>query len=1341
MRHTRLLLEGAALIIAMGGLCAGYLAWRLSIGTVSIALATPIAEEALGRLVGGKTTIGSLRLGWDPIEHDFVVLAGQITARTDQRTSPLRLGQIDLALDAPSLLAGRAVVKQAKLSSVEAVLVVDQQGRIAFGFGTAQEVLALPRFKDHQGGLARIIQTTRKALDPTGQAGRVAQVVLRNARLQVIDPDSGEQLVLEGAQAGFHRNEIGIITFQASGRVVNTPSSINLGLAVPPDPQGTLSMVAQVQHFQFSQIPQSLRPTQFEQLVTWTSPIGGHILGHLSPNGTIISVAGQAQMGAGQVGGFWLNRAEGRFSWYARDGIIRLEQASVLGRQMRGDNLRAVLFPLQGNSRRIDLNARSFAIQDRAIGGLMGSQVKGSLTISSQARLQNLQLSAQTLGVSSPDTRAVTLMNARLSLSSQGRSAQKGTSGIDEFFAGGMVKGSVRATGLALSDGRGPLGKADQLAMDFAKPGLGGDWQGSASLANLTLFGRGMVWPQIEARGLSASLIGLGTPMQTSLKILIDTMGTRRKIGRGLGLSGSKLTISGRSTGDGFLNFYAMTADALSLVSPVFSAVTGPIRAAGTLSKQGFKDVLVQTSNLSLINPSQIPRPFVATDLRFEGDIDHSRVVFRDAQLRHQGIVVVGNGEVAQAPRGSAKVFLNAQFGGQITVDTLLAAWPRGFLSDVRSAIAQVIRTGIATTDQLTLRIPPGLLQGQIGGPDMIALNFDVRDGTVDYLPGMTALTDVSGRARLTGTSFRFDVAQGKLGPLELKQGYFSIPQFQPKDALAVVHAVVSGSVATMAQEIDREPLHILSKAKIDAARLAGVGEVVLDLGLPLSKYINPETIMVRASGHFEQASLKNVFAGLEANQGEVDLDVVGSRIKVNGQAHVAGNPFEFVWRNHLPPSPMAGIENPVADGSHLVATGMVDLASLNQIGVDVAAYATGPVKVSLDLHTQTSTVIKADVLADVQAARMVLPNSGWSKPVGEPGQIKAQILGQTGFGWQVDGLEFETKSAFVRGQLEFSDQMDLKLADFSQIKIEDVADFGFKLSHRDGSLTLNLVGDYLDLSPFVLRRDVTEKAVNLLKQPMTMTANFKRVATGTVSALDDLEVAMARDQFGWRALRLRGSTPAGPTQIEFLPLTDGRVTISGTLSDVGFFARLLYPGAPLQGGMGVIEGELPIVGAKSEGLLSFQVKDISLLRSNQSPILFDLVRLPMQVNGGVLSLRDGKADSSAYTVKAQGYVDFEQGQMDIRGVATPGGLNRGLGYVPLIGGLLGGGQDEGLVGLTFSAQGSLGNPKVRANPISALAPGFLRKLFETQAPIEPPLRPKSPVETKPATSNDPPPL
>jgi hypothetical protein len=117
---------------------------------------------------------------------------------------------------------------------------------------------------------------------------------------------------------------------------------------------------------------------------------------------------------------------------------------------------------------------------------------------------------------------------------------------------------------------------------------------------------------------------------------------------------------------------------------------------------------------------------------------------------------------------------------------------------------------------------------------------------------------------------------------------------------------------------------------------------------------------------------------------------------------------------------------------------------------------------------------------------------------------------------------------------------------------------------------------------------------------------------------------------------------------------------------------------------------------------------------------VFDQVNLPMSVQGGVVTLRDGQADGDAYTVKASGFVDVGAGRLDLRGVATPGGLNRVLSDIPLFGGILGGGQDEGLLGMTFRANGAMTAPKIRTNPISALAPGFLRKLFESEAPLSP---------------------
>jgi len=50
---------------------------------------------------------------------------------------------------------------------------------------------------------------------------------------------------------------------------------------------------------------------------------------------------------------------------------------------------------------------------------------------------------------------------------------------------------------------------------------------------------------------------------------------------------------------------------------------------------------------------------------------------------------------------------------------------------------------------------------------------------------------------------------------------------------------------------------------------------------------------------------------------------------------------------------------------------------------------------------------------------------------------------------------------------------------------------------------------------------------------------------------------------------------------------------------------------------------------------------------------------------------------------------------------------------VPILGDLLTGRQGEGIFGMTFAVRGAIDNPEVLVNPVSAVAPGFLRQIFE----------------------------
>jgi hypothetical protein len=53
------------------------------------------------------------------------------------------------------------------------------------------------------------------------------------------------------------------------------------------------------------------------------------------------------------------------------------------------------------------------------------------------------------------------------------------------------------------------------------------------------------------------------------------------------------------------------------------------------------------------------------------------------------------------------------------------------------------------------------------------------------------------------------------------------------------------------------------------------------------------------------------------------------------------------------------------------------------------------------------------------------------------------------------------------------------------------------------------------------------------------------------------------------------------------------------------------------------------------------------------------------------------------------------------------------FGQLPIVGLFLGGGSNEGLIGVTYEVVGTLSQPVLRVNPISAFLPGVSRKIME----------------------------
>jgi hypothetical protein len=98
----------------------------------------------------------------------------------------------------------------------------------------------------------------------------------------------------------------------------------------------------------------------------------------------------------------------------------------------------------------------------------------------------------------------------------------------------------------------------------------------------------------------------------------------------------------------------------------------------------------------------------------------------------------------------------------------------------------------------------------------------------------------------------------------------------------------------------------------------------------------------------------------------------------------------------------------------------------------------------------------------------------------------------------------------------------------------------------------------------------------------------------------------------------------------------------------------------------------------------------------------------------GQLTVREGVLKGPLIGGTIEGSIDYPANQVRMSGTFVPMyGLNNMFGQIPIVGLFLGGGSNEGLIGVTYELVGTPGQPVLRVNPISAMAPGVFRKIFE----------------------------
>lgn len=731
--------------------------------------------------------------------------------------------------------------------------------------------------------------------------------------------------------------------------------------------------------------------------------------------------------------------------------------------------------------------------------------------------------------------------------------------------------------------------------------------------------------------------------------------------------------------------------------------------------------------------------------LRLSASDDLRHVVVDDLAITVAGAPPTVIGLRAAAVQGAEGMEATADVSlDRVATDRLAELWPAAVAPNAREWIIAHLSDGDVS----------GLgLHVALAGADADTLALTALDGraqvqgvTVDYLPPMPTVADAAAELIFEQEAVRLVLSGGRVFDLSVTGGELVFDKLHDDDPTADIKVSVQGPLVDALRLVDSPPLGYVSRYGLPLKGVKGRQVTDLHLAFPLLADLTFDDMQVEAVSRLTGVALPTVAFEQDLTQGELALRVDTKGLKVEGNAAIGEVPAVVAWE-----------ENFTGKGpftSRYTASAILDDAARERFGLDIIPFTKpftrGPTQASVILTGLQDGTQTLGATIDLAAASMTLPGFGWHKRAGEPGQ--ATIAGLLDKGGTLRAINHFTVTAgsqlSMSGRVDMTESGQLDHVAFSDVRVGETRLRGGLSMRPDGGIDVNVVGDALDAVPFLQDRPMGAAESPALPEeaeedettlpPLSLRAQFDVVWVAEDSTLESVVAHMIRDRDGWTFMDIRGLAEGiEPLAFEFRPLAPGSPNRAFTLDsgNAGTVLRALNVFGDVQGGRlsvkgtmdvndivtGVAQiGDFRVVRAPALAKILSVAALTGILESLTGPgLAFQSATVPFTYMDDVLRVSDARASGPSLGFTAEGAINLEDDLIDVQGTIVPVyALNSLLGNIPIIGDLITGGDaGGGLFAATYTVRGSLESPDASVNPLSVLAPGILRKIFEGDPP------------------------
>jgi len=672
-----------------------------------------------------------------------------------------------------------------------------------------------------------------------------------------------------------------------------------------------------------------------------------------------------------------------------------------------------------------------------------------------------------------------------------------------------------------------------------------------------------------------------------------------------------------------------------------------------------------------------------------------------------------------------------------MNADVAKKVWPIFIATKVRNWVAENLQSGDIERVDIATNAPIETLKE--GGPpipsDGLSVDVTVRNASIRPVVGLPPITEAELKTSIKGRRVVVSVARGNIDlgngrKLALSNGVFEVPDTHPKAPPAQARFRIDGPVPAALELLGSERLRGQAAVPMDPANSRGNISGQVTVGLPITADPPPGSTHYTINLDIAGFAADKMVMGQKIEAQALKVSANNQGYQIRGDVRINGTPATLDYRK--------AVDSAEAD-VRVQAT--LDEAARARLGFATGPSLSGPVPVKVAGKIADNKDVRLTVEADLTPSKIENLLPGWVKPAGRTQRANFNLVSRDK-STRFEDVVIDGSGANVRGTVELDGASNLVSANFPVFALSDGDKASVKAERgSDGALRITMRGDVYDGRGFVKSffgggggGDAGEKPKGGAMD-LDVDIRLGAIAGHHGEALRGVDLKVSRRNGQIRTFALNSKIGRDTTLTgELRAAAQRRNVMYFETHDAGALMRFTDTYPRMHGGQMWVAMDAPTADqAPQDGIVNFRDfwvrgepalnRVVGSAQNDTRGVEFTRMKVDFTRTPGRLLVKEGVVRGPTIGATIDGTIDFTKNDVRMRGTFVPlYGINNALGQIPIVGMFLGG-ADEGLVGITYEVVGSPSSPTLRVNPISAVAPGMLRKFFEfpNTKPIEPP--------------------